>query len=173
MILEYNYEKALHVLELLKESKIASLDIVTKENNVIIMEYKLIEEFPEHTQRQIRRTLADAMPRRLRLIELFNNIIVTKAAGKDIQITLHLNALGVRKCKIDYHWTGDLLKSSDEDSLTALRACLERVDSILINMGISSQKINAYTREGGGRQKKYTQLTLKDFSSIVMKTAEE
>lgn len=172
MILEYNYEKALHVLDLLKESNIAVLDI--KENSdVVIMEYKLVSEYPEHVQRQIRRTLADAMPRRLRLIEFFNNLIVTKAAGKEIHVTLHFNALGVRRCQIEYQYEGILLDASSEDNLTALKACLERVDSILTQMGISSQKIGVYRREGNGRQKKYTELTLRDFSSIVNKAAEE
>lgn len=172
MILEYNYEKALHVLDLLKESDIAVLDI--KENSgVMVMEYKLITEYPEYIQRQIRRTLADAMPRRLRLIEFFNNLIVTKAAGKEIHVTLHFNAVSVKKCEIDYEYSGTLLKSSDEDNLTALKACLERIDSIITEMGISSQKLEVYRREGGGRSKKYIPITLRDFSHIVNKAAEE
>lgn len=173
MILEYSYEKATKVLELFKESKIASLDI-TEGGDSTIMEYTLIDEYPVHMQRQIRNTLAGIMPRRLQLIEFLNNYIVTKSSGVDIKLELHFNAVSLKKAKIDYSYTGGpLLKSSELDNLQALKACLDRVDQLVIAMGVSSQELDVYKKDRSGRNKKYVPVTLRDFGFIFRKALEE
>lgn len=174
MILEYNYDKAMKVLELLKHNELANLMISETGDGIPVMEYKLINEYPGYIQRQIRRTLEEAMARRLQLIELLNNFIVSKAANEEIHLNLTFNAVSVRKCKIEYSYEGRLLKATDEqNTLKALNACLERIDSLLVSMGVSSQKIDVFRKEGSGRGKKYIPLTLKDFTCIVRKSLEE
>ena len=174
MILEYSYEKAMKVLELFKESKIVRLDITETENGITVMEYKLIDEYPSHVRKQINRTLSEAMPRRLQLIELLNNFIITKSVNEEIHLNLHFNAVSVKKCRIDFSYTGNLLKTSDEqNSLAALNVCLERVDNIITSMGVSSQKLDVFRKEGNGRGKKYIPLTLKDFCFVIRKALEE
>lgn len=174
MIYEYSYEKGMKVLDLLKNNEIAILEIRESEGGIPVMEFKTIHEFPGYAQRQISKTLSEAMPRRLQLIEFFNNFIVTKAADQEIHLNLRFNAVAVRKCMIDYSYTGHLLKASDEqNTLQAINACLERIDTLLVSMGVSSQKLNVFRKEGNGKGKKYTPVTLRDFSSIVRNALEE
>lgn len=172
MILEYSYEKAVKVLELLKESKIATLEMHESEGKTA-MEYTLVSEYPIHVQAQITRVFNESLPKRVRFIEMFNDIIVTKAAGEKVKVDIHMNAVHVRNLDLTYECIGTLIKRGEEDNLVALRVHLKGVDDALTAMGISSQKINAYHREGGGRQKKYTQLTLGELSSIIEKALEE
>lgn len=174
MLLEYSYDNATKVLELMQNSAVASLRI-TEQDNVCVLEYTLVKDYSEAQQNVIRRTLAESMPKRLALISLLHDFIVTKSAGKDIHLNLVFDAVSVKQCEVVYSLHGHpLLREVEENNVEELRRCLERYDDLILRMGIANQKIpNVYRKEGSGKSKKTTQLTLRDFCTLLREALRE
>ena len=174
MLLEYNYDKAMKVLKLMQDSALASLHI-SEHDGVCVMEYTLVGDYPDVQQVVIKRTLAASISKRLALLSLFNDFIVTKSAGKDIHLNLTFNAVNVRECEVIYSISGHpLIRREELNNVEELRRCLERYDELITNMGISNQKIpNVYRKEGSGKTKKTSPVTMSDFVLFLREALRE
>ena len=168
MILEYSYDNALKVLNLLKTSQIATLFIKEK-NNICAIDFTLISDYPEPKQANIRPALNESMAERIAINSLFNNFMVSKLAGKNVRLELNFNAVNVRKCEITYKLDGEkLIKAQDENYILELTNCLERYEHLITQLGVSDYVLDSvFKKEGSGRGKKTVPITLKDLSSIT------
>lgn len=176
MILEYSYDKANTVLDYFKQSKLATLDIRTVDERgetKFVMEYTLIEEYPEERQRLIKEVLANSLPERLQLTNMLNQFIENQILNNVNSFTLKFNAVKVRKCEIKY--SSSYKQTVVNENLTReLIECLERYDNIITKMGISDQPTaNIYRKEGQGRSKKYVPLTIKDVANTLRRSLKE
>lgn len=178
MILEYNYDKAMSILELFKNGEIAYLSIKQQEipddNPKFIMEYILIKDYPEDKQNCIRVALSNSLQLRLNIVNLLNSFIENQIVNNVDVFNLTFNAVNVSKCNINYTLTYkskfvyDCIANNSTCNHTDLVDCLDKLDSIINKMKVSNTKIdNIFKREGTGRNKKYTQLTVADTVSLL------
>lgn len=177
MILEYSYDSANIVLELLKGSKIASLT-VAKHEDTYAMEYTLIEDYSEAKQVFIRKNLADALPQRLKVVELMNQFVENQILGLVNSFSLSFDAVNKRKCQIQYSVSFGKTRSNTENGeqhkepVVQMQKCLEQFENILLQLGVQDQTVNVYRREGSGRNKKHVQLTLQGVVEEIRKSLE-
>ena len=178
MILEYSYDSANIILDLLKGSKLASLT-VAKQGETYAMEYTLIEDYSEAKQVFIRKSLTEALPQRLKVVSLMNQFVENQILGTVNNFALSFDAVNKRKCQIQYSASfGKTKKISDEGELhkeqvVQMQKCLEQLDNILIQLGAQDQLVNVYHKQGTGRNKKYVQLTLQNTVAEIRKSLEE
>jgi hypothetical protein len=172
MLLEYSYDKANKVLVHFKNSELATLDIKTvKERKLdgvtkFVMEYTFISDYPEPKQNLIRKALSESLSERLQLCNIFNQFIENQVLNNVIDFSLKFNAVNVKKCEITY--SSSYKQGFKEINLCdELVNCLERLDRIILDMGISEQQTNLYKKEGTGRNKKYAQLTIRDVGNTL------
>lgn len=179
MILEYSYDKANMVLDYFKQSKIASLDIKTvKERRpdgetAFVMEYTLVEDYPEPRQSLIREVLQNSLQERLQLANVLNQFIENQILDNVNDFSLKFNAVKVRKCEIAY--SSSYKQAVKDTNLTdELVKCLERFDRIVTEMGIADHETaNVFRREGSGRNKKYVALTIKEVGDTLRQSLTE
>lgn len=177
MILEYSYDNGMKVLDLFKRSALATLSIKTvKEEDKgpkFIMEYTCIEDYSEIIQSKIHKALDASLSERLNLVNILNRFIEKAILGEIKSFTFNFNAVNVRKCQISYASSfsgGETSKPSIED----LIKCLEQLEHIVVDMGIHDQAIpGMFKKEGNGKSKKYTQLTVQEISSGLRKVLTE
>ena len=196
MILEYNYDKGNEILDYFKQSKLASLDIKTvKERKPdgetkFVMEYTLVEDYPEPRQSLIREVLADSLPERLQLTNVLNQFIENQILNNVNDFSLKFNAVAltspvprmngefnavkVRKCEITYSSSYKQSVAKSESSTEELVKCLEKLDRIITNMGITDQPTaNIFRREGTGRNKKHIPLTIGEVATTLRQSLME
>lgn len=180
MILEYNYDKGNEILDYFKQSKLASLDIKTvKERKPdgetkFVMEYTLVEDYPEPRQSLIREVLADSLPERLQLTNVLNQFIENQILNNVNDFSLKFNAVKVRKCEITYSSSYKQSVVKSESSTEELVKCLEKLDRIITNMGITDQPTaNIFRREGTGRNKKHIPLTIGEVATTLRQSLME
>lgn len=181
MILEYSYDKGNLILDYFKQSKLASLDIKTvKEDGEtkFVMEYTLVEDYPEPRQTLIREVLADSLPERLQLANVLNQFIENQILNNVNDFSLKFNAVKVRKCEMNYSSSykqaAVTAKSAGSYTVADLEKCLENLDRIVTEMGIADQATaNIFKREGTGRNKKYIPLTIKEVASTLRQSLVE
>lgn len=171
MILEYNYDAANTVLNLLKESKLASLT-VAKHEDTYAMDYTLIEDYPEAKQVFIRKNLAEALPERLKVVELMNQFIENQILGSVNNFSLSFDAVNKRKCQIHYSVSFGTSAEQHKEPVVQMQKCFEQLETIVLNLGAGNQLINMYRKEGSGRNKKYSQLTLQGVICEIRKSLE-
>lgn len=170
MILEYNYDKANKVLELFKESKLATLNIQPKEHEgepTFIMEYTLIDDYAEKKQHDMRRVLMQSLPERLRVAQLLNDFIEHQALKNVKEFTLQFNIVDVHKCEVTYSASfGD--EANDISDVKQLQNLLEQYDLLITKMGVGDITVpNVLRREGGGKNRKYVPLTVRDIEKAL------
>lgn len=163
MILEYSYDKANEIIELFKNSEIASLNITTFKDTDeprFAMEYTLVKDCPETKQVLIRKALESSLTERLQLVNVLNQFLENQILNNVKSFTLKFNAINVRKCQITYSSSyKSALKSTS--SVSDLQRNLEQLDRTIVEMGISDQTtVDIYKKEGSGRSKKYIPLTI-------------
>lgn len=181
MILEYSYDKGNQILDYFKQSKLASLDIKTvKEDGEtkFVMEYTLVEDYPEPRQTLIREVLADSLPERLQLANVLNQFIENQILNNVNNFSLKFNAVKVRKCEISYSSSykqaAVTTKSAGSYTVADLEKCLESLDRIITEMGVADQQTaNIYKREGTGRNKKYIPLTIQQVATTLRQSLVE
>lgn len=165
MILEYNYDNGNKILNLFKESKLATLDVKTvKDGDEIkfVMEYTLVEDYPEARQELIKEVLAESLSERLQLANVLNKFIENQAIDNVNNFVLKFNTVKVRKCEISYS-SSYKQQIKETSSVEELMKCLEKLDHIIVEMGISNQEIpGLFMKDGKGKSKKYVPLTIKD-----------
>lgn len=178
MILEYSYDSANTILELLKGSKLASLT-VAKHGDVYAMEYTLIEDYSEAKQVFIRKNLAEALPQRLKVVELMNQFVENQILGLVNNFALSFDAVNKRKCQIQYSVSfAEKAKKVSEigeqhnEPVVQMQKNLEQLENILMKLGAQDQLVNVYRREGSGRNKKHVQLTLQGAITEIRKSLE-
>lgn len=176
MILEYSYDKCNKIIELFKNSELATLEIKKVKNNEdehYIMEYTLIADYTEDRQTAIRNALSECLAERLQLVNILNQFIENQILNNVVDFSLKFNAVRVKKCVITY--SSSYKQAPQDISLTQeLINCLERYDNIITKMGISDQKINnVYRKEGNGRNKKYISLTIKEIGNVLRQSLME
>lgn len=179
MILEYNYDKGNHVLELFKNAELATLEIKTvKERRpngkvTFVMEYTLVKDYTETRQAMIREALSASLAERLQLANIFNQFIENQILDNVNDFSLKFNAVKVRKCEIAYS-SSYKQTPQNVDLLQQLISCLEQYDRIVTEMGIADQATaNIYRKEGTGRNKKYVPLTIKDVGNTLRQSLME
>lgn len=178
MLLEYSYDKANDILEMFKQSELASLTISKGEKDesgvsTFVMEYTLIKDYPEPKQNMIKAVLTDSLPERLQLSSILNQFIENQILDNVNDFSLKFNAVNVRKCEINY--SSSYKQQVENVSLiNQLLNCIERYNTIITKMGIADQTSkNIYRKEGGNRQKKYTLLTMKDIGDTLRDSLRE
>jgi len=166
MIVEYNYDEGMKVLDLLKKSELATLEVQKGETDGFVMEYTTISEYDKATQCGIRKTLSNALPKRVRLMNLFNQFIEKEALGEVDVFSVSMNAnRDTLKCTISSSFGGHPITPAS--SVETLQDSLEKFTVALTNMGSTDLLTPAYKREGSGRNRKYVQLTLGDLVDII------
>lgn len=176
MLLEYNYDKGNLVLEMLKKSEIATLNISKAETDdkagKYIIDYTFISDYPESKQDTIRKALSDSLPERLRIVNVLNGFIEQQILNNVNNFSLKFNAVNVRKCQISYQTS---YKSSEGsiNLLPELINALEKYEYIATKMGIMDQKTNVYRKEAGSKGKKYTPLTIGEVSKTLRQSLME
>lgn len=174
MILKYNYDAANTVLELLKDSKLASLTVV-KHGEDYVMEYTLIEDYSEAKQVFIRNNLANALPERLKVTELMNQFIEHQTLGLVNTFALKFDSVNKRKCEIQFSVSFAKQKNEivkHDEPIVQIKSCFEQLDNILVQIGANDQLVNVYRKDGTGRNKKYNQLTLRGVINEMRKSLE-
>jgi hypothetical protein len=179
MILEYSYDNGNMILDYFKQSKLATLDIKTVRERrpdgdvKFVMEYTLVEEYPELRQELIKEVLADSLPERLQLANVLNKFIENQILDNVNDFSLKFNAVQVRKCEITY--SSSYKQAVKDTNLTQeLIKCLEKYDRIVTEMGIADQPTkNLFKREGSGRNKKYTLATIQEVGNALRQSLME
>ncbi len=174
MILEYSYDNANLVFDLFKQSALATLDIKTiteGDKPRFIMEYALVNDYPEVRQDAIRKVLSESLNERLQLVNVLHQFLENAILDNVKEFNLHFNAVQVRKCQILYSSSFGVKNpnvKSPESNVTQMERCLEQFDHIVTEMGVSAQTIpNVFKREGSGRNKKYVSLTIADLAKAL------
>lgn len=171
MLLEYNYEKANYILEQLNASNIAYLCVGKGDGDAYIMDYALVSDYPEAKQKVIRDALLASLPERLNVTNLFNSFIENYTLDNLVNFSLKFNAVNVLKCEASYSLSTKR-KTEDISMIRELANCLERFDQIVTKMGIHEQQTAVFKREGGGKSKKYTSLTVGEVGSVLRQSLE-
>lgn len=171
MILEYSYDKTNDIIDLLNKSQIASLT-VTKTDETVIMDYTLISDYPEQKQGLIRKVLSEALPQRLKLINIMNQFLENQILGLVDDFNINFNAVNVRQCEFKYSYGFSKKAAVKQEPIQTIETCLEQLERAIVNMGASEQTIPAYRKEGTGRNKKYIQMTMQDFVTILRQSME-
>lgn len=175
MILEYNYDNGNKILDLFKESKLATLDIKPiqdGENVKFAIEYTLIEDYPEARQELIKKVLNDSLSERLQLVNVLNKFIENQILKNVKSFCLKFNTVKVNKCEISY--SASYKQSLQTVSpIAKLTQCLEEYDRLVIEMGIADQVTPVFKRDGGGKSKKYSQLTIGEISDVLRQAIED
>lgn len=174
MLLQYSYDNAMEILDLLKANKIGKLH-VQERNGEIAIEYNLISEYPHPTQVRAQQLLSDNLNERLFLVKLWNDFAISKSAGRDVHISIHFNVIYTKQLEFTHSLSGNLLYSTPENTeYEKLQRCLEALERTMTHMGITGQQlVNVYRKEGSGRSKKHIPLTLGDLVFYVRKAVEE
>lgn len=170
MLLEYDYDNGMKVLDLLKKNKIATLSI-TEQGNTQLIEYTLLNDYEPDIQKRIKTTLTNSVNVRLSTISLLDNFIVSKAEWKDTKIKLYFSALKKPVADLAYWLNGDpLIAESMRDNYSKARKTLERLHKLSIELGIVNVPLgDVYRKEKNGRNKKYIPLTVNDFIQVMRK----
>lgn len=174
MLLQYSYDDAMTLLDLLKENKIGRLSVREKDG-VTAIEYRLISEFPHPTQVKAQQVLSESLHERLYLVKLWNDFVISKSIGRDVRLYINFNAMNVEKLEFLHTIVGDLAYSQGENTeYEKLQRCLESLERTLTHLGVHGQKLlNVYRKEGTGRSKKQYPITLGDLVHYVRKAVEE
>lgn len=169
MILEYNYDNGNLVLDLFKQSALATLEIKTvtdKDEPRFVMEYSLVKDYSETDQAIIRKALSESLNERLQLANVLNQFIENQILNNVISFSLKFRAAHVRKCEITY--SSSFKKAGMKDpkkGISDLVKCLEQLDNIVTDLGIGTQTVTGiFQKEGSGRNKKYVPLTVQEIS---------
>ena len=172
MILEYNYDKANEVLELFKNSKLATLNIQpqnTEHGVVYLMEYTLIENYVDTKQEKMRQVINESLPERLRIAELINDFIEHQAIGNVREFNLFYNIVDTNKCEVSYTASFGQEYNNVSD-IKQLQKCLEWYDTIITKIGVGDLTIPNVVKTNGKNRKNITPITLKDFAGIIRHT---
>lgn len=177
MILEYNYDNGNKVLDLFKESKLATLNIKTIRNDdetKFVMEYTLIEDYSSKLQEAIRKVLDSSLAERLQLVGVLNDFIENQILNNVIDFSLKFNTVHVNKCEISYSFSHKQAVENNNNSVLELVKCLEQYDRLITKMGIADQEVpGIFKRTGSGKSKKYTQLTIGTISDALRQAIED
>lgn len=181
MILEYSYDKGNMILDYFKQSKIASLEIKTVKEKIpngetaFVMEYTLVDDYPEPRQSLIREVLQNSLQERLQLANVLNKFIENQILNNVKNFSLKFNTVKVRKCEISYSFS--YKQQTEENKMSStdeLVQCLERLDRIITEMGAGGHSTaNIYKKEGAGRNKKYIPLTVQDVANTLRQSLVE
>ena len=155
MILEYNYDNGISVLEHIKKSELVTLTIkqVKDSNQKFVISYTLINDYPEKSQNIIREVLSNSLEDRLQLINILNQFIENQSLGNVNDFSLNFNSLSSKKkCEIFYSSSYKTVKQKD-NSIQELIQCLENYDCIVTKMGIHSQEVPKIFKKGNGKGK--------------------
>lgn len=178
MILEYTYDNAMEVLKAFQESTIATLNIKTvKEDNekvYFIMEYTTLDSYDKITQSRALKVLQDSLKERLKAVNVLNRFIENEILGNVISFNFDFSVINTRKCRILYSSSFNKTATTSAHSVSDLMQWLEKFDRIVLDMGIHNQEVpGMFKREGTGKSKKYSQLTIGEINSGLRKLLTE
>jgi len=175
MILEYNYDNGNLVLDLFKKSALATLEIKTVQEKRIdaplrfVMEYTLVEDYPEDKQVAIRKILSESLNERLQTVNVINKFIENAILNNVKAFNLSFNTVMVRKCEIFYSSSyGANSVATPQSDIAKLTQCLEQFDSIITSMGVAQETVpGVFKREGTGKNKKNVPLNIADLAAAL------
>lgn len=162
MILEYSYDKANRILDLFKESKIATLEIKktgAEDDATYVMEYTVLTDYTEPKQVRIKEALSESLPERLKLTTILTTFVENQILDNVKDFGFKFNAVNARKCEVSYFATYKNQVVEENCLVKQLERCLERYDYIITKMGATDQQTELFKKEPG-KGKKYSQLTL-------------
>ena len=174
MMLEYNYDNGIAILDHFKKSELATLyikTIKTMDKSKFVMEYTLVNDYPEHAQEKIKLILSNSLSDRLQLINVLEQFIENVTLNNVNNFSLRFNALVRKKCELNYSFSYKVNKDSKHAySINDLIECLETYDRIVTEMGIHSQEIPKVFKKNSGKNKKLTPVTIKEIGDILRKS---
>ena len=169
MILEYNYDNGMSILEYIKKSELVTLTIKqTKDSNQkFVMSYTLISDYSEKSQDIIKEVLSNSLEDRLQLINILNQFIENQSLGNVNSFCLDFNSLSSKKkCEI-YYSSSYKTNEQKDNPIQELIQCLENYDSIVTKMGIHSQEVPKVFKKCNGKGKKFAPVTFKELGDIL------
>ncbi len=174
MLMQYSYENAMDILDLLKNNKIAQLQ-VSEKDGVIAIDYTLTSNLSYTAQEESNKILETSLNERLYLYKLWHDFIVSKSAGRDVHLDVYFNSVNTNKLDFSHCVVGNFIYSDDgnTDYEKAMHA-LQILSGMLNKIGISKQQVgNVYRKEGVGRSKKYVPLALDDLVDCLFKAVQQ
>lgn len=168
MILEYSYDKMNFILDLFRESKIASLTI-SKGADSYVMEYTKLEDLSPEDLKFAKETLNNSLPERLNAVNVLNQFMEKQIMNTVIEFSFRFNVVRTRKCQISYTCNYSDNAQDESKRLTEqLIQCLENYDRIVTEMGIADQKTpNIFEKSGNGKNKSYSALSIRDVGNVL------
>ena len=133
----------------------------------------MVSDYVESRQAAIRKVLSESLAERLQLANVLNQFIENQILNNVVDFSLKFNAVKVKKCEITYSCSYKQEVQS-VNLLQELVSCLEKLDHVITEMGISDQTVdNIYRKEGSGRSKKYIALTIKEIGDTLRQSLME
>lgn len=175
MILEYSYDSAIKILELLKSGNIVTLSIDNSEiegRKSFIIDYTTLDCYSEINQQQITETMLHSLPERLNTIKKFQLFLENQILNNVESFNLKFNAFKVRKCELvyDYRFKEAIASQSQPNFIEEMIGCLERFENLMIKAGVGGTETDIYFKEANnGKSKKYIKLTLAEVSEAMRK----
>lgn len=175
MILEYSYDKATKILEMLKSGDIATLNVskvTDSDGDKFALEYTLVTDYPEMKQDGIRKAMTASLSERLNAIRIYNIFLENMVLGNVDEFLFQFDAISSYKCSMTYSYK---MKRKLEEVVVIdqLIECLERFELLATKVGIENTDTKLFLKEGGQKSKKYTSLTLLQVSQEMRKAMEE
>ncbi len=174
MLMQYSYENAMDILDLLKNNKIARLK-VSEKDSIVAIDYTLTSNLSYPAQEESNKILEKSLNERLYLFKLWHDFIISKSAGRDVHLDVYFNTVDTKKLDFSHCVVGNFIYSDDgntdyEKAIHALRV----VSKMLNKLGISKQQVgNIYRKDGTGRSKKYVPLALDDLVDCLFKAVQQ
>lgn len=177
MLLEYSYDNANKILAMFNDGKLATLNVhpvmVSKEESKFVMEYTLVTEYPSDQQMKIKKTMSNpnSYPVRMRVTEQLNQFIEAFAVDAVINFTLSFTAVESLVCRSNSQcqFSNGATNTTDKQ----INDCVDKLDALITKMGVGSVKLDVYKKEGSGKNKRTTAVTLSELTDIIRRTLME
>lgn len=187
MILEYSFNNANEVLDLIKHDKIVSLNVEKVGEEKYVMDYKLFSSLEEEEKAAVRLTMSKSIPERMRLIEVFNSFLEHMITKTVDSFRLSYTALNVSKSKLNYNsiyrnvFSSEALPpikpvlpsketpvtfSPDYDNVETL---FDMLDKIMVEKGISTTPSGLCIRAENGKRKNYSKVSIHEAIEVLKK----
>ena len=171
MILEYSYDKAMHILNLIKKNEIASLSIREADKKTYF-EYTLVSNYPSPQREKMQAILLDSIAKRMQLLEFINKLIIAKTQDIDFYLKVNFSVTDCRSCSFQY-WSSGTVDTIPKETIAAtnINKALEMLDKSILDMGSGDVQIQGiFKKTGHGRGTKYTPMTLGMLTQVIRDT---
>lgn len=164
MELEYNHEKACSVVDLVRENKIAKIN-VSKIDKVYMLKFELVSNFSETKRDKIAELLDQSKSRKIELISLLNKLIEYQTLNILRDIYIDFDATG-DKCSLQYAISSNAI-TEPPVLINSINRTLDNLKKQVRQMGIGDTAINLYKKSKKYRKNIYQELKLTEALDII------